>query len=157
MQAPRKHHASRVLQTLRRCRMRESATPQEQRQSQIHETETSLLTGTISCRMVVWRTERRIMLKKVGASGPISLGKKYAGQLFDLQIEADGSIVMRPVKVVPVAPTAQEEPARNVAEAPAVGRSDAWSTPERRLPASRPNSTQHASNGRLRTRTLLKP
>ena len=42
------------------------------------------------------------MLKEVGASGQISLGKKYAGQLFDLQTLEDGSIVMRPVKVVPV-------------------------------------------------------
>jgi hypothetical protein len=51
------------------------------------------------------------MLKEVGASGQISLGKKYAGQLFDLTVQPDGSIVMQPVKVVPVvaAPSAQEE------------------------------------------------
>ena len=48
------------------------------------------------------------MLKEVGASGQISLGKKYAGQLFDLQTGDDGSIVMRPVKVVPATATAQE-------------------------------------------------
>ena len=48
------------------------------------------------------------MLKEVGASGQISLGKKYAGKLFDLQTQEDGSIVMRPVKVVPVAPTTTE-------------------------------------------------
>jgi len=41
------------------------------------------------------------MLKEVGASGQISLGKKYAGQLFDMDIRPDGSIVMQPVKVVP--------------------------------------------------------
>ena len=46
------------------------------------------------------------MLKEVGTSGQISLGKKYAGQLFDVQTADDGSIVMRPVKVVPV--TVQE-------------------------------------------------
>lgn len=46
------------------------------------------------------------MLKEVGASGQISLGKKYAGQLFDLQTADDGSIVMRPVKVVPATATA---------------------------------------------------
>lgn len=54
------------------------------------------------------------MLKEVGASGQISLGKKYAGRLFDMTVQADGSIVMQPVKVVPVAPTpatAQEEAA----------------------------------------------
>lgn len=51
------------------------------------------------------------MLKEVGASGQISLGKKYAGQLFDLQTQADGSIVMRPVKVVPATLSVQEDPA----------------------------------------------
>jgi hypothetical protein len=50
------------------------------------------------------------MLKEVGASGQISLGKKYAGQLFDMEIQPDGSIVMRPVKVVPVT-LAMQEPA----------------------------------------------
>ena len=48
------------------------------------------------------------MLKEVGTSGQISLGKKYAGQLFDLQTTADGHIVLRPVQVVPVAPLVQE-------------------------------------------------
>jgi hypothetical protein len=48
------------------------------------------------------------MLKEVGASGQISLGKKFAGQLFDMEIQPDGCIVMRPVKVVPVVFTAQE-------------------------------------------------
>ena len=48
------------------------------------------------------------MLKEVGASGQISLGKKFAGQLFDLQTQADGSIVLQPVKVVPVTHTVQE-------------------------------------------------
>lgn len=47
------------------------------------------------------------MLKEVGTSGQISLGKKYAGQLFDMQIADDGSVKLTPVKVVPVA--AQEE------------------------------------------------
>jgi post-segregation antitoxin (ccd killing protein) len=42
------------------------------------------------------------MLKEVGASGQISLGKKYAGQLFEVAIQADGSILMQPVKVVPM-------------------------------------------------------
>ncbi len=53
------------------------------------------------------------MLKEVGASGQISLGKKYAGQLFDMQIAADGAVTLTPVKVVPVAPpnAVQEEPA----------------------------------------------
>ena len=42
------------------------------------------------------------MLKEVGTSGQISLGKKYAGQLFDVATLLDGSIVMTPVKVVPI-------------------------------------------------------
>ena len=41
------------------------------------------------------------MLKEVGTSGQISLGKKYAGQLFEVAVQPDGSIVMNPVKVVP--------------------------------------------------------
>lgn len=41
------------------------------------------------------------MLKEVGTSGQISLGKKYAGQLFEVAVQPDGSIVMKPVKVVP--------------------------------------------------------
>ena len=54
------------------------------------------------------------MLKEVGASGQISLGKKYAGQLFDMQIALDGSVMLTPVKVVPMAATqtrVQEEAA----------------------------------------------
>lgn len=49
------------------------------------------------------------MLKEVGASGQISLGKKYAGQLFDMQVAADGAVTLIPVKVVPLAAAAQEE------------------------------------------------
>ena len=51
------------------------------------------------------------MLKEVGASGQISLGKKYAGQLFDLTVQADGCIVLQPVKVVPIAGGVQEQTA----------------------------------------------
>ena len=61
------------------------------------------------------------MLKEVGASGQISLGKKYAGQLFDMQIFEDGRVQLLPVKVVPVA---QEELA-------AYSTGDGWLTPER--------------------------
>ena len=50
------------------------------------------------------------MLKEVGASGQISLGKKYAGQLFDLTVRDDGSIVMQPVKVVPANQAVNEAP-----------------------------------------------
>ncbi|WP_087746923.1 MULTISPECIES: hypothetical protein [unclassified Acidovorax] len=57
------------------------------------------------------------MLKEVGASGQISLGKKYAGQLFDVQTAPDGTITLMPVKVVPATLAAQEEPARYAAAA----------------------------------------
>lgn len=47
------------------------------------------------------------MLKEVGASGQISLGKRYAGQLFEVSTEPDNTIVLRPVKVVPVSAVVQ--------------------------------------------------
>ena len=41
------------------------------------------------------------MLKEVGASGQISLGKKFAGRLFDVVIHADERFELFPMKVVP--------------------------------------------------------
>ena len=55
------------------------------------------------------------MLKEVGTSGQISLGKKYAGQLFDLHFHDDGRVEMLPMKAVPDTPV----------------RGDGWLTPER--------------------------
>lgn len=56
------------------------------------------------------------MLKAVGASGQISLGKKYAGKLFSVDMQPDGAIVMRPVKVVPAYPgTSPASPASEAA------------------------------------------
>lgn len=40
-------------------------------------------------------------IKRVGKSGQISLGKKHAGQYFREERQADGSIVLVPVVVVP--------------------------------------------------------
>ncbi len=72
------------------------------------------------------------MLKEVGASGQISLGKKYAGQLFDLQTLEDGTIVLQPMQVVPATPASvQEEAARHGASTP-TAQGDGWLTPERR-------------------------
>ena len=48
------------------------------------------------------------MFKEVGASGQISLGKKYAGRMFDMSLAADGRITLVPVQVVPMG---QETPA----------------------------------------------
>jgi hypothetical protein len=66
------------------------------------------------------------MLKEVGASGQISLGKKYAGQLFDMRIAPDGAVTLIPVKVVPMA---QEEPATYAVTA--AESANGWLTPER--------------------------
>ena len=41
------------------------------------------------------------MLKKVGTSGQISLGKKFAGQLFDVRAHPVGRFELVPMKVVP--------------------------------------------------------
>lgn len=45
------------------------------------------------------------MLKEVGASGQISLGKKYAGQLFDMVFAPDGRVELVPMKAVPTVQT----------------------------------------------------
>ena len=77
------------------------------------------------------------MLKEVGASGQISLGKKFAGQLFDMQIATSGAVTLTPMKVVPMAtPTAGEEPAVYKMDAVAstakpVTQADRGLTPER--------------------------
>ena len=73
------------------------------------------------------------MLKEVGASGQISLGKKYAGQLFDLQTQPDGTIVLQPMRVVPApAPRVQEEPVDYAAQASPTSQ-DSWA--EQNAPA----------------------
>lgn len=58
------------------------------------------------------------MFKEVGASGQISLGKKYAGRMFDMSLAADGRITLVPVQVVPMVQETQASYA--VASAPRV-------------------------------------
>jgi hypothetical protein len=41
------------------------------------------------------------MLKMVGASGQISLGKQYAGHYFDVETQPDGGILLKPMRVIP--------------------------------------------------------
>ena len=41
------------------------------------------------------------MLKMVGNSGQLSLGKKYAGQYFEVEQQPGGAVLLRPMKVVP--------------------------------------------------------
>lgn len=66
------------------------------------------------------------MLKEVGASGQISLGKKFAGQLFDVQFLDNGMVQMLPVKVVPqTTEVPPRNPERAAANAPATDKA-AW-------------------------------
>ena len=75
------------------------------------------------------------MLKEVGASGQISLGKKYAGQLFDVVFAPDGRVELVPMKAVPAMQTDPSTVAiaghRVQQEAPAYRVGDGWLTPER--------------------------
>lgn len=78
------------------------------------------------------------MLKEVGASGQISLGKKYAGQLFDVVFYPDGRVELVPMKVVPAvqASTLAALPSgtqsHGVQEESSTYRvGDGWLTPER--------------------------
>ena len=62
------------------------------------------------------------MLKEVGASGQISLGKKFAGRLFDVVIHDDERFELFPMKVVP-----QSRPSAKLLE-PA-SATDGWLPP----------------------------
>lgn len=69
------------------------------------------------------------MLKMVGTSGQLSLGKKYAGQYFEVEQQADGAVLLRPMKVVPDAEAWVHEPAMRER----LRRAGEWTT--RTLPA----------------------
>ena len=83
------------------------------------------------------------MLKEVGTSGQISLGKKYAGQLFDVVFYPDGRVELVPMKAIPTvrevreatvqtdASTAASASHRVQEEAPPYRVGDGWVTPER--------------------------
>ena len=95
------------------------------------------------------------MLKEVGASGQISLGKKYAGQLFDMVFYPDGRVELVPMKVVPAvhsdpAATQGVQHAHQVREEAAAYRvGDGWLTPERlalRRAASQRTPEQHQAH-----------
>ncbi len=64
------------------------------------------------------------MLKEVGASGQISLGKRFAGQLFEVKFHDDGRVEMTPMQAVPV-----RRPAAGAAAAPTIASPDAWVPP----------------------------
>ena len=77
------------------------------------------------------------MLKEVGASGQISLGKKFAGQLFDVVFYPDGRVELVPMKVVPTVQSPSDSPPSATPlhtvqqEAAAYRVGDGWLTPER--------------------------
>jgi hypothetical protein len=50
------------------------------------------------------------MVKMVGSSGQLSLGKRFAGQYYEMEHLPDGAIVLRPMKVVPAAEAWVHEP-----------------------------------------------
>jgi hypothetical protein len=60
------------------------------------------------------------MLKEVGASGQISLGKKFAGRLFEVIIHPDERFELIPMKVVP---------ASRAPESRSVVAADGWLPP----------------------------
>jgi len=63
--------------------------------------------------------EEWAMLKTVGSSGQITLGKRYAGRYFEFEERANGELVLRPVKVLRDTGQAEvttEKPAFEIAE-----------------------------------------
>jgi hypothetical protein len=62
------------------------------------------------------------MLKTVGASGQLTLGKKYSGRHFELEERDGGELLLRPVRVVrdttmaAVRPRGARTPAFKIAE-----------------------------------------
>ena len=50
------------------------------------------------------------MVKMVGSSGQLSIGKEYAGRYYELEHLPDGAIVLRPMKVVPASEAWVHEP-----------------------------------------------
>jgi len=70
------------------------------------------------------------MLKEVGASGQISLGKKFAGQLYDAVFHQDGRVELLPVKVVPAEPQVREDAATYEVKSPVRTRTDSVAAAE---------------------------
>ena len=100
------------------------------------------------------------MLKEVGASGQISLGKKYAGQLFEVQTAPDGTITLMPVKVVPApSPHRKSLPATQQRRAPQTAGSppSAWRAAMPRPHPARLKWKPPAPSGKKKTRKPLRP
>ena len=74
------------------------------------------------------------MLKKVGASGQISLGKRFAGQLFEMVVHADERVELIPMKLVPGGRSPAVEPTPDEGWLPPGGytHASAWALENRK-------------------------
>jgi len=52
----------------------------------------------LSCHHEIMRHE--VVVKMVGASGQLTLGKKYSGRHFEVEELASGELMLRPVRLV---------------------------------------------------------
>ncbi len=57
------------------------------------------LYNLLSYRLIPLPHKETAMLKMVGTSGQITLGKKFAGQCFEVTEQEDGAILMTPLRV----------------------------------------------------------
>ncbi len=77
------------------------------------------------------------MLKEVGASGQISLGKRFAGQLFEMVVHPDERVELIPLKVVAAVASAKTPGASAPAAEPwlppgGYARASAWALENRK-------------------------
>ncbi|MCA0325330.1 MAG: type II toxin-antitoxin system CcdA family antitoxin [Proteobacteria bacterium] len=73
------------------------------------------------------------MLKEVGASGQIALGKRFAGRLFEMVVHPDERVELIPMALVPAGASATTAPAPAAAWRPPGGyaHSTAWAEENR--------------------------
>lgn len=62
------------------------------------------------------------MLKMVGTSGQLSLGKKFAGKYFEVEQQTDGTIVLKPMVVIAQSDAWLHEPEMRLR----LAQADAW-------------------------------
>jgi hypothetical protein len=99
-------------------------------------------------------------IKVVGTSGQVSLGKRYAGRTFELERLEGGTLVLRPVALVPENElwTVQERARSEVGEGPAPDWVADWLR-HRIPPASGATAREilEQGRGRLAPRAARKP
>lgn len=85
-------------------------------------------------------------LKTVGKSGQISLGKSFAGKTLRLQRQADGSILLTPVAVIPESQLwTLQEPHRS-----AIERGMAWAAENPRAETDLDELTRHERRSKVK-------